>query len=431
LKITDLSERLILISKEKTLRESEKTSFEELLIKSLIPRRRKLLRDISSLNHEDLLEKINQVKQDLSISKLLLEESEDSSAKTGDRYEEISESIRELQNNFEDLKKKEDSLREQIRGESNSINKILNNRSILLQKKEKCVKNIRELGSIPSNALQLCKGKSDDVLLQELDKINEQLKKFSHVNKKAFEQFLQSSEQQKTLLDKLNEVDSGKGSIEDLIQHLDLKKDEAIRTTFKSIAKNFSIVFSELVPGGKAQLVIQKSGNHANEGEASDEEDVESERVDEKVEVDEDDTEEGKENSSKAYAEQYVGINFRVAFPGSREVVSMNQLSGGQQTVVALSLIFAIQRCDPSPFYLFDEIDSNLDAVYRTAVANMISKQSEEGIQFICTTFRSEITQVADKCFGVVYENKVSRVDEISSDDARNIIFEVEREVEQ
>ena len=39
----------------------------------------------------------------------------------------------------------------------------------------------------------------------------------------------------------------------------------------------------------------------------------------------------------------------------------MKQLSGGQKTVVALALIFAIQRCDPAPFYLFDEIDAALD----------------------------------------------------------------------
>lgn len=35
----------------------------------------------------------------------------------------------------------------------------------------------------------------------------------------------------------------------------------------------------------------------------------------------------------------------------------MNQLSGGQKSLVALGLIFAIQKCDPAPFYLFDEID--------------------------------------------------------------------------
>lgn len=51
----------------------------------------------------------------------------------------------------------------------------------------------------------------------------------------------------------------------------------------------------------------------------------------------------------------------------------MNQLSGGQKTLVALTLIFAIQKCDPAPFYLFDEIDQALDPQYRKSVAGNIS----------------------------------------------------------
>ena len=49
----------------------------------------------------------------------------------------------------------------------------------------------------------------------------------------------------------------------------------------------------------------------------------------------------------------------------------MKQLSGGQKTVVALTLIFAIQQCDSAPFYLFDETDAALDPQYRTAVGSI------------------------------------------------------------
>lgn len=48
----------------------------------------------------------------------------------------------------------------------------------------------------------------------------------------------------------------------------------------------------------------------------------------------------------------------------------MQQLSGGQKSLVSLALIFAIQKCDPAPFYLFDEIDANLDAAHRSAVTS-------------------------------------------------------------
>jgi len=59
----------------------------------------------------------------------------------------------------------------------------------------------------------------------------------------------------------------------------------------------------------------------------------------------------------------------RVAFSKGNETVSLKLLSGGQKTLVALALIFAIQRCDPAPFYLFDEIDAALDPQYRTRCA--------------------------------------------------------------
>lgn len=99
----------------------------------------------------------------------------------------------------------------------------------------------------------------------------------------------------------------------------------------------------------------------------------------------------------------------------------------------ALALVFAIQQCDPAPFYLFDEIDANLDAQYRTAVAQMlqeISAQQNEGQdgeggmsgQFICTTFRPEMLLVADKCYGVTFHNKTSGIDAVSREEALRFV---------
>ena len=99
----------------------------------------------------------------------------------------------------------------------------------------------------------------------------------------------------------------------------------------------------------------------------------------------------------------------------------MQQLSGGQKSLVALALVFAIQKCDPAPFYLFDEIDANLDAAYRTSVANMVHELSA-GAQFITTTFRPELLHNANKFYGVTFRDRVSRVGVISKEDAMNFV---------
>ena len=92
-----------------------------------------------------------------------------------------------------------------------------------------------------------------------------------------------------------------------------------------------------------------------------------------------------------------LGILIKVSFTGkAAETREMSQLSGGQKSMVALTLIFAIQKCDPVPFYLFDEIDQALDPAHRRAVANMMNEMKNDA-QFITTTFRPELLEAGDK----------------------------------
>jgi structural maintenance of chromosome 3 (chondroitin sulfate proteoglycan 6) len=72
---------------------------------------------------------------------------------------------------------------------------------------------------------------------------------------------------------------------------------------------------------------------------------------------------------------------------------------------------------------IFDEVDANLDAQYRTAVAALLQSISREaGTQFICTTFRPEIVHVADKCYGVTFHNKTSSIDCVPAETALNFV---------
>merc|ERR1712086_1102780 len=120
--------------------------------------------------------------------------------------------------------------------------------------------------------------------------------------------------------------------------------------------------------------------------------------------------------------EMYVGVAVRVSFTGkSDETQLLQQLSGGQKSIVALAIIFAIQRCDPAPFYLFDEIDAALDATHRAAVADMIARLAGKA-QFITTTFRPEMLAHADQFYGVTFHNKVSNISCVSKNDALEFI---------
>lgn len=274
---------------------------------------------------------------------------------------------------------------------------LTNKKSILLTKRSELEHRVRDLGTLPANAYEAHRDLSSEELHKALQKANQEAKKFAHVNQKALDQYVSFSEQREELSRRKQENDAAEEKIKQLIETLDMRKDEAIERTFKQVALNFRHVFGSLVPGGKGELVMQKSlpmmaGN--DENDHSDEE--------------------------RSTIERYSGVKVKVSF-GSGEIMSMKQLSGGQKTLVALALIFSIQRCDPAPFYLFDEIDAALDPQYRTTVANMLTQQANDDqnpAQFIITTFHPQIVQVADKIYGASHRNRISSVVRVEREDA-------------
>ncbi|KAI9276287.1 RecF/RecN/SMC [Sporodiniella umbellata] len=265
-------------------------------------------------------------------------------------------------------------------------------RSLLTQKKEECNSNIRDLGVLPDEAFQKYNNYRIEKLLKRLHKINEKLKKYNHVNKKAFEQYGRFTKQRDQLNLRKEELDKSGESISELIESLDRRKNQAIQRTFDDVAANFSQIFESLVPSGRGKLII---------------------KADLQQDVDMD---------GNSAVDRFSGVSINVSFNSkSDEGLIMQQLSGGQKSLVALALIFAIQKCDPAPFYLFDEIDANLDAQYRTAVADMIHSLSDKA-QFITTTFRPELLTNADKFYGVAFQGKVSRIHAIAKESALEFV---------
>lgn len=254
-------------------------------------------------------------------------------------------------------------------------------RQRLLAQREQCNARIRDLGVLPENAYARHAALSTEQIAARLQRARAALDEVSHVNKRAVEQFHSFTKQRDALLQRHADLEASATSIRELVDVLDARKDEALSTTLAQVHEHFGAVFARLVPGGTGRLELVR-------GEA----------------------------------DEPVGIALAVTFSAAQEPLRIAQLSGGQKALVALALVFAVQRCDPAPFYLFDEIDANLDTQYRTAVANMIHERARDA-QFIATTFRPELVERADRCFGVLFSAaKVSSVVPITRGEAREFV---------
>ncbi|OQR86398.1 chromosome segregation protein [Achlya hypogyna] len=293
----------------------------------------------------------------------------------------------------EELRAELHDLVTQLGDDAARAEKDLAKRRRLLQKREAATRDIRELGTLPLSELDKFKGWSHKEVSKRFAQVAEALKGFAHVNKKALDQYVSFSDQRSSLLARKAELDAGDESIKALIDVLDMRKDEAILRTFKGVSHHFSQVFKELVPTGEGKMVITR----ADDAAAMD-------------------------------TSTFVGVQIKVNFRGEGDSYLMQQLSGGQKALVALAFIFAIQRCDPAPFYLFDEIDQALDATHRAAVAALIHRQAhseENPAQFITSTFRPELVMVADQFYGIAHQNKISTVYTMTKEESLEFIADI------
>ncbi|PNT21555.1 hypothetical protein POPTR_009G155200v4 [Populus trichocarpa] len=402
--IKDLKEKLITCRTDRIETETRKAELETNLTTNLKRRKQELEAIISTVDSDTLHGEDELKRQELNDAKSLAEVTTLELKRVSDKIDRLKEELKEKKDKKTELKVLEDRYEKTLQDEAKELEQLLSKRSIFLAKQEEYSNKIRELGPLSSDAFETYKRRGVKDLHKMLHRCNEQLQQFSHVNKKALDQYVNFTEQREELQKRQAELEAGDEKIRELISALDQRKDESIERTFKGVARHFREVFSELVQGGHGHLVMmkKKDGDHGD---------------------DDYDDDGPREADLEGRVEKYIGVKVKVSFTGQGETQSMKQLSGGQKTVVALTLIFAIQRCDPAPFYLFDEIDAALDPQYRTAVGNMIRRLADmANTQFITTTFRPELVKVADKLYGVTHKNRVSRVNVVSKEDAIDFI---------
>ncbi|KAG9144491.1 hypothetical protein Leryth_014516 [Lithospermum erythrorhizon] len=238
---------------------------------------------------------------------------------------ERNQRLKGIKTDKDKLKRQEEEYQSTLQDEAKELEQLVSKRKFFLAKQEEYSKKIRELGLLSSDAFETYKRRSIKDLNKMLHKCNEQLQQFSHVNKKALDQYVNFTEQREELQKRQAELDAGDEKIKELISVLDMRKDESIERTFKGVAKHFREVFSELVQGGHGFLVMMKK----KDGDEADND------------LDDD---EPRAAMDGGRVEKYIGVKVKVSFTGQGETQSMKQLSG----------------------------DAALDPQYRTAVGNMV-----------------------------------------------------------
>ena len=194
------------------------------------------------------------------------------------------------------------------------------------------------------------------------------LRNLGHVNPNAIEEYREVKERYDYLNGQLTDLNKSKEDLLKIIVELEEEMKKNFVTAFNAINENFNIVFKELFGGGHAELSLNDENDVLN-----------------------------------------CGIEIKAAPPG-KVIKSLMLLSGGEQAFVAIALLFAILKVNPTPFCVFDEIEAALDDVNVTRFGQYIKRYSNQ-TQFIIITHRRGTMEIADRLYGVTMPQKgISKV---------------------
>jgi chromosome segregation protein len=178
------------------------------------------------------------------------------------------------------------------------------------------------------------------------------------VNMRSIEEYDVQVKRRDELQQELKQLEQQKKDLIKLVDELNKKKKYGLYKVFDAIDRNFQDVYKELSNGGDAHLQLENPD------------------------------------------EPFEGGLIIEARPLNKKVLRLESLSGGEKSLTALALIFAIQQFDPSPFYLLDEVDMFLDAVNAEMVARMVAKNSSYA-QVLMISLRKVTLTKADQLYGV------------------------------
>lgn len=212
-----------------------------------------------------------------------------------------------------EMRKEQEELTKQIERHQRRLEKSMQKKAALQNRRQETIESIRDLGAVSDDVKKKFDKFNSEKIVKQLHKVNEALKKYTSINKHAFEHYRKSTKQREALEERRKELEDSKESIEELIEVLDQRKDEAIERTFRQVSREFTNVFAKLVPAGKGRLIIQRKADKSNHNGA--------------------DADSDEEEARKSSVENYIGVGISVSFNSKHDDQQrIQQLSGGQKS---------------------------------------------------------------------------------------------------
>jgi len=314
-----------------------------------------------SRDEKDLNEEIIRIKKNLKEKRELLQ-------KKKEQEEELSKKFQKLISERDLLQKKIRENEFQISTKQNishNIEQETNNLKIEKARIDAEIENL-ETEMLNFSNVEIIKSNKES-LIQRLSKTQEILSKIGSVNLRSLEVYDSIKKEYDLIKEKVEIIIKEKQGVLKIVHQIDIKKKKAFLKTLYALNEIFSRNFSQLSTKGKVSLEVE---NRKDPFEG--------------------------------------GINIIVK-TGHGKYFDVKSLSGGEQTIVALSLIFAIQELNPYSFYLLDEMDAALDKRNSARLADLLQKYMKKG-QYIVITHNDEIISNATNLYGISMHDGISKI---------------------
>ena len=211
----------------------------------------------------------------------------------------------------------------------------------------------------------------------EVNKLKKIIKDLGIVNLAAPEEYKNVSTRYEFLTKQINDLDNAENTLLDIISEMDKVMIKEFSESFNTINEHFKTTFNELFKGGKAELKLTEPNNILETG----------------IEI--------------------------IASPPGKKLSSISLLSGGEKTLTAISLLFAIIKSKPSPFCVLDEVEAALDEANVDTFGSYLQKLKEKS-QFIIITHKKKTMEYADLLYGItMQESGVSKLVSVKLEDIK------------